>query len=303
MKLNNADHRLISYSYHNSREPLTRIAKETRLSREQVDYKLKKYQENGLIKRFVGVFNWHKLGYKRNCILITKKEIDLKNSKKHIISEGKFVGNYESYHNLVFKDESEMTSWLSDQSLEEHIMLKPHFLELYPLKFISVKDPEKNFLFEGDTEKISKEEKEIIKLLDKDFRIKLVDIANKMNTSSELTLHRLRKLQKSKIILGSRIDFDMKKLGFDYTLLLMKINKSDTQTQNKIREFSRQNKNINSLMFTNENPNCIIQLFNKEKEDITITIKSLKELIPNQIANIEILFIDEDEYISSVPFL
>ena len=62
-------------------------------------------------------------------------------------------------------------------------------------------------------------EKAILKLLQEDGRARIVDIANKLGISAELALYKVRKLLKEKVILGSRIQFDMSKLGYYFTVL------------------------------------------------------------------------------------
>ena len=58
MNLKPTDMRLLNYLYHNQREPLTKIAKAAKLSREQAEYRSKKYLQIGLIKRFMKIFNY-----------------------------------------------------------------------------------------------------------------------------------------------------------------------------------------------------------------------------------------------------
>ncbi|MDA3836485.1 MAG: Lrp/AsnC family transcriptional regulator [Nanoarchaeota archaeon] len=52
MNLDTVDKKLITYLYHNFREPLSKIAKATNLSRDQVEYRIKKYEKEGLIIKF-----------------------------------------------------------------------------------------------------------------------------------------------------------------------------------------------------------------------------------------------------------
>ena len=71
-KFDKIDKKLISYLYHNYREPLTKIAKALNISRDQVEYRLKKYEQQGLIKKYATIFNYKLLGYNEFIIILLK---------------------------------------------------------------------------------------------------------------------------------------------------------------------------------------------------------------------------------------
>ena len=50
MKLKPIDFKLLNYLYHNHNESISKIAKATKISRDKIEYRLNKYQKEGLIK-------------------------------------------------------------------------------------------------------------------------------------------------------------------------------------------------------------------------------------------------------------
>ena len=193
MELKQTDRKLLGFLYHSNREPLTKIAKATGLSREQVDYRINKYIEEGIIRKFFTVFNYSKIGYPYFTLLLLKfnKYSDLNSFKenlgknRHCISYGNILGKYDMYMNLVFKDEKELNEYLAElinKDLSDYLLIKPYFTELYPLKFLKDKKEEKSFLladYSGSEVKLEKTEIEILKLLNEDGRIRIIDIANR----------------------------------------------------------------------------------------------------------------------------
>src|SRR3989344_8947386 len=139
MNLKESDLRLLSYLYHDSREPSTKIAKACKLTREQVNYKIKKYQDEGLIRGFFTFFDWSKFGYDYLVNLLLKFEKpssiksfiqELKNSKNYI-SYGKIYGKYDLYLNAVFKSEKELGDYVAqidekENLLSNYLILKPY---------------------------------------------------------------------------------------------------------------------------------------------------------------------------------
>ena len=71
-KLKPTDMNLLAYLYQHNRESLSKIAKAIKLSREQVDYRLKNYEASGIIKGYLPVVNYSKLGYHNLAILFIK---------------------------------------------------------------------------------------------------------------------------------------------------------------------------------------------------------------------------------------
>jgi DNA-binding Lrp family transcriptional regulator len=52
MELKPIDYKLIEYLFHHARAPASKIAKNTGLSRDQVNYRINRYIEEGIIKKF-----------------------------------------------------------------------------------------------------------------------------------------------------------------------------------------------------------------------------------------------------------
>ena len=72
MKLRESDHKLLAYLFHNARAPVSEIAKATKLSRDQVNYKINKFISEGIIKKFATLFNSSKLGHDYHVGLFLK---------------------------------------------------------------------------------------------------------------------------------------------------------------------------------------------------------------------------------------
>lgn len=319
MKLDEKDYKLLSYLYHNQREPITKIAKACHLSREQVNYRLNKYLSEEVIRKFFPVFNYSKLGYNYFVILFLRLDklsnesvfFNKLSKDKNCISFGKVFGKYDVYANFIFKDEQDFNNYLSKLlgsliSISDYLIIKPSFAELYPLKFFNHPELDKLSIVEKSSEKIKLDKKDILilKELNKDSRKRLIEIATKANISSELALHRLRKLQKQGVILGSRIQFNMEKAGFHFSEILLNIRNFSEENKNKIKKFAKTSKHINSLIFSLTKPNCIIQLFHKEESKLRNTIQKIKKLFEDEIIDLDFMLItDEINPVNPLPFL
>ncbi len=320
MKLKPTDYKLLDYLYHNYNEPLSMIAKAIKLSRDQVEYRINKYLNEGIIRKFVPIFDLSKLGYNTIAILFLKFEKpkmaeyfskDLSKSK-NCISYGEIYGKYDLWINCIFKNEKELDEFISElfedenHFITDYIIIKPQLVELYPLKFFNNLDKE-NYLILPETKekiKLDKVDLKILKILANNGRERLINIAIKSGISSERALYRLKKLKSEKIILGNRIQFNMSLLGYFFTLLIINFRNFSKKNKEKIKSFVKTSKNTNSLIFNLQKPNCIIQLFHKNENEIRENIEKIKHLFNEDFIEIEVLQIGEDkELVNPLPFL
>ena len=320
MNLKPSDIKLLNYLYHNNSETTTKIAKATKLTRDQVEYKLKKYQTEGIIKQFFTVFNYEKLGYNVLAGLLLKikpnkiKEFSMElEQDKNIISKGEIMGDYDFYMDLIFKDEKELNEYVSNlfekdkDIISDYLILRSFFTELYPLKFLGHKYGEETYKItdsEPSSKKIEIDDKDkiILKMFAENSRIKIVDIAHKLKISPELTLYKIRRLEKEKIILGSRMLFDMDKLEYYLADILLEINNFSLNTQESIKKFAKNHKHINNILFFTNKPNCLLQVIFKSQKELQETIRDVKKLFSDESVKMKILFPQFEEKINPLPF-
>ena len=143
----------------------------------------------------------------------------------------------------------------------------------------------------------------MMRLLEKDGRTKIIDIARKLNLSGELVLYKLKKLQKDKVIIGSRIVFDMRKLGYFYSAILLNIKNLSVKNEEKIKEFARSHSYIHSLGFSISKPNCFIQVFHKTEKELRESLTDILTLLEEEVLAYDLFLIDEEEKINTIPFI
>jgi len=320
MELKETDYKLLSYLYHSYNEPLSKIAKATKLSRDQVEYRLNKYLKEGLIRKFFPVFCYGKLGYNLLVILLLKFEKtgmaeDFSknlNKSKNCISYGKVYGRYDLWLECVFNNERKLNEFIFElfgnekSFITDYILINPQFAELYPLKFFNYPYKEDYLIFSEEKKEIKLDETDlkILKILSENARTKLIDIAIKTGISSEFALYRIKKLRTEKIILGNRIQFNTSMLGYFHTLIFINFRNLSEKNKEKIKSFVKNSKNINSLIFNLQKPNCMISFLYKSVKEVEEGIEKIKDLFKEDSIEIDVLQIGEDEEeVRPLPFL
>jgi len=319
IQLKPTDLKLLAHLGHHSRDSYADIAKTLHISREQVAYRIEKFLKEDLIKGFFPIVNYAALSYPLITMLFLAfdKRQHLKTFKKTLahdknrISHGEILAKYDIFIILAFKDESEkknyLSSLLSHKTITDHLILEPHHIQLYPLKFMGKRE-QSPFLMIDNTlsmpQKIDEKDRKILKALTKDARMKVIDIAKQTNISAELIVYHLKQLKTKNILLGSRAYFNMEKLGFFYTLLFLNLKRLSTSTQQTLKQFALQDPHIETVSFMFTKPNCYLQVFHKDENQLRQTILSLKELLRDEHYELEILPIkDAGEDINVMPFL
>lgn len=315
IKLKPSDKKLLSYIYQNNRDSFKKISKATKLSRQQVEYRIKNYLKTGLIKKFATFFDYSALGYNYMVILFfkfsrqeDKKEfVDYLDKSNFCISNGDVYNKYDLFVNAIFKDEGEFAETLNpilnEYKILDYQIVKPISVIKYPLKFIQNKQENIEISIRNPILNLDEKEVKILSLLERDGRMKIIDIANSINISAELVLYKLKRLYEKKIILGSRILLNLEKLGYHFSIIELTMKTLSNKIQNEIKDFSKNSPYVDSVIFTLSKPNCYIQLFHKEEAELKEEINRIKNLFSGEVLNLDIRFIKPEKDANTLPFL
>ena len=88
-------------------------------------------------------------------------------------------------------------------------------------------------------------------------------------------------------------------------LLIPELNQSYNTLNSLLTEYRPgKSKNVNSIILSLTKPNCIIQLFHKNNQEIKDTISNLRDVLKNSEIEINLLLINQEEgEINTFPFL
>jgi len=314
------DKKLLSYLYHNSREPATKIAKLLGISREQVSYRIKKFESEGIIKGYIPLVSYSRLGYHLITLIFFKlsKQIYLKKFKEELkknknrLNTIEILSKYDLGTLFVFRDEKERNDCLSEilqnnkgEILDFHI-IEPYFAEFYPLKFLGNIQAQPYIFHEYKSKeyKLDEKEKRILLVLNKNANARIIEIAKETNLSAELVLYKMRKLQQEKVLITTRAYFDMEKTGYFYSLIFINFHNFSKHNQEKLRRFAKNSEYVDSFMMMLGKPNCYMQIVHKDMLELHKILNSLKEEFKSDPLSVEIIPLkNEGTDINTLPFL
>jgi DNA-binding Lrp family transcriptional regulator len=218
----------------NCRQSNSQIGKKVGLGRDVVAYRIKKMEEEGVIKNFYAAIDTFRLGYNVFRIYINFHYITLQ-KKEEII---KYFVDYEnSWVVASIKSEIDLdvVIWVKDifefyNFLEKTLDKYEEYFEKYSISiYIYAACYKKDFLITDESSRSNREMYEVssggknVKIDEIDYnllneladngRAPLIELAEKLGCSSQSVNYRIKNLVKSGVINSFRVDLNLSKLG------------------------------------------------------------------------------------------
>ena len=308
MKLDKIDKKLLSHIVHNFREPITQIAKKCKISREQGEYRIKKYEENGLINGYYALFDLFALGYTKNYILklrVKNPNLDrlsqIKDNEKILIfTRLQCYGEWDYILTILTKEKTSILDFISElynlwkNDLLDYDIFEPIELHFFPLKMFGINKEEENIsLYETQKKKIDNLDKKIIKEISNNARIKIVELAEKTKEKVETINYRLKRLQKE-IIKGYRVFLDLDKIDYKLAQLVLKLNNLSSLNKGKILSYGSNEKNIHAVGIGIGKYNTLFQIIYESPAELIKEINKIKNQFSENLVGYELIHIEKE---------
>lgn len=218
----------------NCRQSNTKIAKKLKISKDVVNYRIKRLEEQGIIDGYRTVIDTYKLGYFifRAYLKLqdTNKEIENEiiafiKKKKEVFWFGSYGGRFNLGFGFWSKSHREFYDfWVEFLSKYRKYIQNEQlstFVELIHFKRAYLLDFERD---ETKMERIGSEERikyddidfRILSILAVDARVPLLEISSKTNLTPMAVKHRIRNLEKNGTIQGYKVLINYAKYGYEY---------------------------------------------------------------------------------------
>ena len=234
------------------RQPLAKIAKTVKISQQRVHYRIKKLEEQKVIKKYTINLNYPKLGYSRHSLYLDLRSIDGKKVEKylehitsinevsccymlHDVSEWKMyisvwtktIERYDEIQTKIMtKFNKHIKNYVSFQSVRSYTY------------FARILNPKKkaNCDIKGNPENMELKDIDwkIIQELRRNSTIPLLDLSKKLKTDVSTIKRRMDYLFKEKIIERFYPILDVSQLGLREYTFISRINPS---SHNEIEKF------------------------------------------------------------------
>jgi DNA-binding Lrp family transcriptional regulator len=259
------DRKILKELFINARTPFSIIAKRVGLSKEVVNYRVKKLIERGILIRFNTIIDVQKLGWQIYFINIQLRNIDNAveeaiiadlTAHSHVAQVLKCIGNYDlilkvfvkdyvDAHNIVKELETKFKNHINEYVIdlvEQEVPVPlPFFYE--PFKITGKVETSAKSL---EPYVASETDLHILKALSHDARLPATEIATQMNISRELVRHHLKKLEKNGVIQKYRPSAwsGSKSIGYSWYVVMLKLNETNKNAHKRLQYYITHHPNM-----------------------------------------------------------
>lgn len=318
LKLDNYDRRILFELDKNARITTTEIGKKIRKSKQFVDYRISKLEESKILKGYVTVIDYSKMGYLSIRVYFKFQNItpeqqaalenDLIKDKEVwwlVTLEGLWdVGYAMAVKNILdFYDYWDKIMKKYRQFIGKRSMVIYTHIRQYPKAYLI---NQKNS-FPGTLVGASKETKKydkldigIIKTMAENARMPLLEIANKLDTSPQVVKSHLKKLESDGIIQGYRALIDVSFLGYRYYKAYL--NLMHTDRLKELESFCMLHPNILNINRCIGGKDFEIELQAKSFEEFEKIINELRVEFKGIIHDYEFVIARDEKKMAYFPF-
>ncbi|MDA3836871.1 MAG: winged helix-turn-helix transcriptional regulator [Nanoarchaeota archaeon] len=239
MKIDIKDRKILYELEKNSRLTNSQIGKSVGLGRDSVGYRIKQLEGKGIIRGYKAVINTSKLDY--DFFRVYFKLMDLKKGDLEKIigflkkdKRAWWIAKLEGSWDLVFAFFAKTNKEFYDfqfqllenfrSNIKESLISPIIYYREMPRRYLT--NSRENFKIDVSDPIIKMDDKDfkILRILSKNGRIMMIDLAKALKLDIKTIKSRIKKLESEKIILGYNTDVDVSKLGRDFYTVQISLN-------------------------------------------------------------------------------
>lgn len=320
MKLDKIDFKILHHLDYDSRVPLTELAKKINISKQGLNYRIKKLTEEKVINGFMSVINMHQLGYLTYRVYFrynnvnSEKENEIINYFKEnnhtlwVVSlsgtwdlEVVFMAkNFIQFNNMLKKAKVNYGQYFSKYNVSMSI-LNNHFERDY---LIDKKRKEFNSLYYGlepSTENLDELDVKIMLELSKNCRQTNKEMGDRLGVSYHTIKERISRLQSKKIIQAHRIFINLEKINRHYFKASMQLKITKESDEKRIYTFCSQFNSVVYLVEVLGDWQFEIEAEVKDQDEFMNIIKRIRTEFADIIMDYEIIQATKEHKINYFP--
>lgn len=250
---------LYALDFH-ARDSLAEIARRLRMSKDTLNYRIKRLEQSGLIKGYYVVPDTTKLGLSSYKIMLKYQGVSLQAEQELLAyleesAEVGWIAKTDGYYDLMFivwvQDESALDGFASEflERFSDFFYLRDIAIitqnHAYQRSYLSQKgDAERSEVYyEGKPNCICDgTDLKMISILSTQARQPTVEMASVLDLTPEAVSYRIKKLEKNGVIGAFRPRLDLGKLGYLYYNVIFRLKK--TSVIPRLIAYARHNPNI-----------------------------------------------------------
>lgn len=311
------DKKILKALEENARQTDSSIAKKLRISKQVANYRIQQMIKLGIISNFYTVVNVGNLGLTTYYLFLQLEKIN-KEGEEKIISKinslddvGWVISCIGKWNLVLNLNESSVANF--EKTLNKIIKICGY--HLYDYKFTILSEarhlgykflgPERiGTLYQGERNKSLKLDaidEKILRALSQNARIDIVSLSTRIRLPVHILSYRIKKLVRKGVIEGFKPKLDITKLGYQWHLLLLKLDYINEKKMEEVIDFCVNNKNIYYVTSTIGEYNLMLDIHIKSVEELISIKDRLQNEFPELIKSYESTLVTEEHKIDYIP--
>jgi DNA-binding Lrp family transcriptional regulator len=317
MDLDVKDLKILKELDNNPRIRTTKLAKKVRLSQQVVDYRIKRFLDNGVIHGFGSIYNFSKIDYSQYRLFFTfgraedekiEEVLEYLKNHKNVFWISSIGSKWDLFVTIFVKHYEDFEKFLDDifekfpNALGDYDSLYVPYYEFYTHKFLDEKNNSAiqiNFSEKGSVT-LDDLDVKILHKIKNNCRMSSLEIGNTCGVSYKTVQNRIKHLEDKGFIAGYRLFLKSSLLGYQHYLLLYGFNSYGRNEEKKIFSYSKSHKLITQVCKLFGGWSLLFHVRTKTRAELQELLKELRTRYPS-LSQPEIIPIFEDIEVSSMP--
>lgn len=315
--IDSKDGKILKALDENARQADSVIAKRVGMSKQVVNYRIRKLLERGIIERFYTVVNVGKLGLDSHYLFLQFQKIgkakereilERLHSLPHVGWLVSGTGRWDAIL-LLFADSIQACDVLLNRTLaacgehlHEYVFSTLITAEHISYKFLGVQGGRS--VVQGEKEPVGileDEEKTVLEAISQEARSSIASLSEQAGLPAHVVRYRIKKLESSGIIEGYKPKIDVHKVGYQWHLLLLSLQPAPDRRRDAFFSFCKQNDNVYYVTRTIGAYSLMLDVHVRNTEEFKEVLLQLKEHFSDLIARYESVVIFDEHKIEYFP--
>ena len=312
------DRAILYYLDQDARQSISKIAKKTKLSKEVVNYRIKKLQERGIIQNFCAVIDNSKLGYVVYRVFIRFQHVDIEKEQEIL----EFLRNFNSIGWVIQLEELYdvvLLIWAKNiyefKDIFDDISLKygAYFRKRLITVVTEIHHFTHNYLYEKpdltirkiggkfEEKKLDQMDYKILSILAQNARAPLLQISQKLKVSPNTIKHRIKKMTKEKVIVGYRTRIDASLLGYQHYKIFLGLTDTNPEKKIGLKEYLRLNNNVTFVTEAIGRADLEFEIKVKDSQELHQNLKGLRQHFGSLIKDYRTTLVNNEYVVNYFP--
>ncbi|VVB81652.1 HTH-type transcriptional regulator Ptr1 [uncultured archaeon] len=297
------DRRILAMLDWDARLSIAKLAKEVRLSKNAVAYRISRLEKAGIILGYYPVIDFGRLGYYSHRV-----QLSLHNADARVKQEiEKYISNPDSEISwsvwvrgvadlLIviwtrslkeFKSIFNKFNTRFGKYIEKRLFTTTYGFEQYPYRFLLGKNDWQSMIIdEGPSFHLDKLDSRILASLNSNARKSCTEIAKETGSNYKTVQYRIKKLAKNHVLIGTRAFINHTAFGYNYYKFMLYFTHYSDEEYHKLKNYLRGLQETVYIVF-HVNSDLDAEMLFKSDNEFFEFIDGLQEKFPGLIKNFE----------------